>query len=65
MSIENAISTILQASPPFRKSLVRIEDAPVGKEQDGQYVERPVSHLMVPVIAVSILGSIDADRYFP
>ena len=65
MSIENAISRILQASPPFRKCVVRIEDAPVGKEQDGQYVERPISYLMVPVIAVSILGLVDADRYFP
>jgi hypothetical protein len=65
MAVENAIGTILNAAPPFRKYHIPIEHEPVGKEKDSQYVERTLSYLLVPVIAVSLLGTVDAIQFFP
>ena len=66
----DAISAIRARFPAFQFSNNPIHSQPVGKEQTApgrprQYVRRTLSYLLVPLIAVAILGEDEARHYFP
>ena len=66
----DAISAIRARFPAFQFSNNPIHSQPVGKEQTTpgrprQYVRRTLSYLLVPLIAVAILGEDEARHYFP
>jgi len=52
-------------SRQYRRSTTRIDTEPTGTVRGTEYVRRTLSWLMVPLLAVAILGSDTAVSYFP
>ena len=69
-TFQDAAAAIKSHIPVYQYKSTPIDHEPVGKEeykpgQPRQYVKRTLSYLLVPLIAVAILGTNDASLYFP
>jgi len=62
---EDARRVIQGRTPRFGFSPSQIHTASVGKEDAGRYRMRTLSWLMVPLLAVAVLGNDGAQLYFP